>query len=72
MQEDYSGTGTETLLRWVGFFGSFKALVAYLIVCFNVMEKPNSLYIISGTAFVYSVTHIMKSYYKEEPPYLMN
>ena len=71
-QEDWQGTGTETLLKYVAMFGSFKALFVYLIFCFNHFEKPNALYLISSIAFIYAACHNIKSAYKEERPYLID
>ena len=70
LQDDLKGSGTATLLSWIGFFGSFEALIVYLIICFNILEKPNALYLVSSMASVYWMVHQIKSYYREERLYL--
>ena len=72
VQENFAGTGTERLLTVIGTLGSYEAILCYLAVCFNVLDRPTSLYLFTSMASVYYIVHCMKSYYKEQRLYLQD
>ena len=50
----------------------YEAILCYLAICFNVLDKPTALYLFTSMAAVYYIVHSMKSYYREERLYLQD